>query len=88
LRADRRELIGTSRVRRLSSAWSPATLGDQQTIRRIRLACGWVLFTCVSLHLLNRALGNVSWQAMERGARAAEWIWRSLPGTVGLSRPC
>ena len=59
-------------------------LGDQQTVRRLRLACGWVLFTYVSLHLVNHALGNISWQTMENGAAVAEWIWRSPLGTVAL----
>jgi adenylate cyclase len=49
-------------------------------VRRLRLASGLVLFSYVFLHFLNHSLGNISFEAMEEGARYAEMIWR---GPVG-----
>src|SRR5947209_16041664 len=49
-------------------------------VRRLRLASGLVLFSYVFLHFLNHSLGNISFEAMEAGARYAEMIWR---GPVG-----
>ena len=37
------------------------------SVRKVRLACGLVLFTYVTLHFLNHALGSISVAAMERG---------------------
>jgi hypothetical protein len=51
-------------------------------VRRLRLASGAALFTYLTLHFINHSLGNISWQAMERGAVVAEWIWRGPVGTV------
>jgi hypothetical protein len=48
------------------------------------LASGLVLFSYVFLHFLNHSLGNISFEAMERGALVAEWIWRGPVGTVAL----
>src|SRR6478672_2500417 len=53
-------------------------------VRRLRLASGLVLFSYVFLHFLNHSLGNISYEAMERGALWAEVIWRSSIGTVAL----
>jgi len=53
-------------------------------VRRLRLASGLTLFSYVFLHFLNHSLGNISFAAMERGAEAAEWIWRSRLGTLAL----
>ncbi len=53
-------------------------------VRQIRLACGLVLFTYVTLHYLDHALGNVSVAAMETGLRAQKLIWQSLPGALVL----
>jgi hypothetical protein len=53
-------------------------------VRRLRLASGLVLFSHVFLHFLNHSLGNISFEAMERGAEFAELIWRSSVGTVAL----
>jgi adenylate cyclase len=53
-------------------------------VRRFRLGSGLVLFSYVFLHFLNHSLGNISLEAMERGAVVAEWIWRSPVGTVAL----
>jgi adenylate cyclase len=53
-------------------------------VRQLRLASGLILFSYVFLHFLNHSLGNVSWEAMERGAVVQEWIWRGPVGTVAL----
>lgn len=54
------------------------------TVRKLRLASGLVLFTYVTLHLLNHALGNVSVAAMEGGLAAQEWLWQGVLGTLVL----
>lgn len=54
------------------------------TARRLRLACGLIMFTYVTLHLLNHSLGILGWQAMQKGGFYAALVWRSLPGTVLL----
>ncbi len=61
-----------------------AVLRDQYTVRRVRLVCGWVLLSYLVLHFLNHALGNISWQAMEQGAKIAEFIWRGPIGAWAL----
>src|SRR5271169_6428139 len=53
-------------------------------VRQLRLASGLILFSYVFLHFLNHSLGNISWEAMERGAVVQEWIWRGPIGTVAL----
>ena len=64
--------------------WAGLVRRGPSIVRRLRLASGLVLFTYVFLHFLNHSLGNISFEAMERGAVAAEWIWRSPVGTVAL----
>ncbi|HZZ60066.1 MAG TPA: adenylate/guanylate cyclase domain-containing protein [Roseiarcus sp.] len=54
------------------------------SVRRIRLACGLVLFTYVTLHFINHALGNISVDAMDRGLALQKLIWQSAPGTILL----
>ena len=53
-------------------------------VRRLRLGSGLVLFSYVFLHFLNHSLGNISFEAMERGALVQEWIWRGPIGTLAL----
>jgi adenylate cyclase len=53
-------------------------------LRRIRLCSGLVLFTYVSLHLTNHALGNVSLEVMERGLLVQKFIWQGWIGTTAL----
>ena len=53
-------------------------------VRRLRLGSGLVLFSYVFLHFLDHSLGNISFEAMERGALVQEWIWRGPIGTVAL----
>jgi adenylate cyclase len=54
------------------------------SLRQIRLATGLVLFTYVTLHFVNHALGNISVEAMEDGVVIQKLIWRSPPGTALL----
>jgi adenylate cyclase len=54
------------------------------SLRQTRLACGLVLFTYVTLHFVNHALGNLSVDAMERGLVIQKLIWQSPPGTILL----
>jgi adenylate cyclase len=54
------------------------------SLRQIRLATGLVLFTYVTLHFANHALGNISVEAMENALIIQKAIWRSFPGTVIL----
>ena len=53
-------------------------------IRRLRLAAAAVLFTYLTLHFLNHALGLVSLNAMENGRWWFLALWRSWPGTLAL----
>ena len=54
------------------------------SVRRARLASGLVLFTYVTLHFANHALGNISVDAMEKGLAFQKLLWRSPPGTILL----
>lgn len=51
---------------------------------RTKLASGLLLFSFLSTHLINHALGIVSLQAMEAGAAVFAFIWRSWPGSILL----
>lgn len=59
-------------------------LTDQMTFRRLRLTGGLVMFSYLAAHLAMHALGNVSWQAMETGARVHDFVWHSAIGTAAL----
>src|SRR5262245_2589802 len=52
--------------------------------RRVRLASGLVLFTYVTLHLANHALGLVSLEAMESGRVYFLALWRNPIGSLVL----
>jgi adenylate cyclase len=54
------------------------------SLRQIRLATGLVLYTYVTLHFANHALGNISIGAMEGGVRIQKLIWQSPPGAALL----
>ena len=55
------------------------------TMRRsLRLASGLVLFTYITAHLVNHALGLVSLKTAEAGLEFAVEVWGSWPGTVLL----
>ena len=53
-------------------------------IRRARLISGLVLFTYVTTHLINHALGVVSLETMEYGRTWFVDFWRSLVPTIAL----
>jgi adenylate cyclase len=63
-----------------SAAMAPA----MPTLRQIRLSTGLVLFTYVTLHFANHALGNISVEAMDEGLIIQKAIWQSPPGAVIL----
>jgi len=52
--------------------------------RNLRMGSGLVLFTYITAHLVNHALGLISLHVAEEGLGYAEDIWDSLPGTVLL----
>ena len=51
------------------------------TWRRVRLACGLVLFSYVALHFAMHALGLWSFEAMQQATYIHDAVWHSLPGT-------
>ena len=53
-------------------------------VRRARLVTGLILFTYLSTHLLNHALGLISLDAMEWGRGWFLFLWRNPLGTVAL----
>jgi adenylate cyclase len=62
----------------------PPARSAAAVVRQIRLWTGLVLFTYLTTHFLNHALGLVSLEAM---AAEQDWfvlVWRSLPGTIAL----
>jgi adenylate cyclase len=54
------------------------------SVRRVRLASGLVMFTYVTLHLANHALGLVSLEAMESGRVYFLALWRNPIGSLVL----
>jgi adenylate cyclase len=52
--------------------------------RQVRLVCGLVLFTYVTSHFLNHALGNISVEAMEIGVYYHTLFWQFLPVAIAL----
>lgn len=52
--------------------------------RRLRLITGLILFAYVTTHLLNHALGLISYQAMEDGRQWFLIVWRNPLGTLAL----
>src|SRR6201993_1793246 len=52
--------------------------------RQVRLVCGLVLFTYVTSHFLNHALGNISVEAMENGVYYHTLFWQFLPVAIAL----
>jgi len=51
------------------------------TWRRVRLACGLVMFTYLALHFAMHAAGLWSFDAMQAGTHLHDAVWHSLPGT-------
>ena len=66
------------------TSWAGLARRGPAIVRHLRLGSGLVLFTYVFLHFINHSLGNISLEAMERGAQVQEWIWRGPVGTVAL----
>ncbi|HSB41114.1 MAG TPA: adenylate/guanylate cyclase domain-containing protein [Methylomirabilota bacterium] len=62
----------------------PSARSAAAVVRQIRLWAGLVLFTYVSLHLLNHSLGLISLDAMLAGQEWFLRLWRSRPGTLAL----
>jgi adenylate cyclase len=60
----------------------PPARSAAAVVRQIRLWTGLVLFTYLTTHFLNHALGLVSLEAMAAGQAWFVLVWRSLPGTV------
>jgi adenylate cyclase len=56
-------------------------LHDQMTWRRVRLACGLVLFTYVTLHFAMHASGLWSFDAMQSATYLHDAVWHSMAGT-------
>ena len=54
------------------------------SVRRVRLASGLVLFTYVTTHLANHALGLVSLDAMDAGRVYFLAVWRNPLGSLLL----
>ena len=52
--------------------------------RKLALGSGLVLFTYVTTHFLNHALGNISLEAMEAGREVFLAVWRTWPATIVL----
>ncbi len=75
-------LPGTAPTR--ARPYRPAPPGGSFSLRTLRLITGLTLFTYVSSHLLNHALGNVSVPAMEAGLLVQKWIWQGVLGTAAL----
>ena len=56
----------------------------EELYSRTKLMSGLVLFTFLLTHLLNHAAGLIALDAMQAGAVAFKFIWRSWPGTILL----
>ena len=61
-----------------------ANLTPHRLRRIMRLTSGLVLFTYITMHLANHALGLVSLATAETGLLIAVLVWHSWPGTVLL----
>ncbi len=62
----------------------PPARSAAAVVRQVRLWTGLVLFTYLTTHFLNHALGLVSLDAMAAGQEWFVLVWRSLPGTIAL----
>ena len=52
--------------------------------RNLRMASGLVLFSYITSHLVNHALGLISLETAEKGLEYAVEVWYSTPGTALL----
>jgi adenylate cyclase len=62
----------------------PSSLAGAPLVRTLRLWAGLVLFTYVSLHLVNHAFGLISYGAMEAGLGWMLTFWRTPPVSLAL----
>jgi adenylate cyclase len=62
----------------------PRAQRSQAVVRKIRLITGCILFTYLTIHYVNHALGNISLSAMELGRGPFELLWRGWIGTLLL----
>ena len=62
----------------------PSGFAGAPLVRMLRLWAGLVLFTYVSLHLVNHALGLISYGAMEAGLGWMLAFWRTPPASLAL----
>src|SRR5712692_7778454 len=77
-------LTDSINLRLLGSKNLFSQLGLSSLRRNLRMASGLVLFTYITAHLVNHALGLISLDAAEKGLEFAVEVWYSLPGTVLL----
>jgi adenylate cyclase len=69
----------------LTASGAPLSeLAGKLTIRNLRLVSGLILFSYITLHLINHALGIISLHAAEAGMELAIEVWYSVPGTFLL----
>jgi len=62
----------------------PPARSAAAVVRQIRLWTGLVLFSYLTTHFANHALGLVSLDAMAAGQEWFILVWRSWPGTIAL----
>src|ERR1044071_4592797 len=62
----------------------PTARSGAAVVRQTRLWLGLVLFTYLTTHFLNHALGLISLDAMMAGREWFVLLWRSRAGTVAL----
>src|SRR4029079_697569 len=82
-----RPVSATSQPAYLGRADGFSGFGPGAIRRNLRLASGLVLFTYITLHLANHALGLVSLDVAETALRVTVAMWHSLPGTILLYGP-
>jgi adenylate cyclase len=68
----------------VSPSAPPSPRSAPAIVRRVRLITGTILFTYLTTHFLNHALGNISLAAMERGRVPFEWLWHGWIGAAAL----
>jgi adenylate cyclase len=73
-----------AQVKEILPTPKPSRRARSISVRRVRLASGLVLFTYVTLHFANHALGNISVDAMEKGLALQKLLWQSPPGAILL----
>src|ERR1700736_3536342 len=77
-------LTDSINLRMLGSEKLFSQLAFSSLRRNLRMASGLVLFTYITAHFVNHALGLISLATAEEGLGLAVDIWYSLPGTALL----